>query len=214
MHASVTVDGVSSGAAVEVAVIAPVVTASSADLAANSTSMTINGLDFDSNPANDSVAFDSGVTGTVTGTTSNSLTVSLTGLSSLTADTALHVSVTVDTVSSGAEVQVATVAPVITSSSADLPATATSLTIAGFGFDPIAGNDSVTFDNGVTGTVTFASGTSLTVSVTGLSVLTADTASMPALWWTASAAAVSCKLPRWPRWSLPAAPSFLPVRPP
>ena len=41
------------------------------------------------------------------------------------------------------------------------------MTIAGYGFDTNTANDSVTFDNGVTGTVTGASVTSLTVSLTG-----------------------------------------------
>ena len=40
---------------------------------------------------------------------------------------------------------------------ANLPANATNLTIAGYGFDTNQANDSVTFDNGVTGTVTSAS---------------------------------------------------------
>lgn len=57
------------------------------------------------------------------------------------------------------------------SSSAALPANATTLTINGVGFDSNAANDTVTFSNGVTGTVSAASATSL--DITGLSNLPA-----------------------------------------
>ncbi len=178
LNASVTVDGVSSGSMVQVATVAPVVTSSTAGLAANATSITISGLGFDATAANDSVSFSNGVTGTVSSATSTSLTVtSLSGLSSLTAGTALNASVTVDGTSSGSPVQVATVAPVVTSSTASLAANATSITISGLGFDATAAHDSVTFSNGVTGTVSSATVTSLTVtSLSGLSSLTAGTA--------------------------------------
>ena len=114
------------------------VTSNTASLPANSTSITINGTAFDSNTASDSVTFDNGVTGRVTAATSTSLTVSLTGLSVLTASTALHATVTVDGVSSGSAAQVATVAPVVTVSSATILSNATSLTISGHGFDTTA----------------------------------------------------------------------------
>jgi hypothetical protein len=166
LNASVTVNSVSSGAPVQVATVVPVVTSSTADLTADSTSMTIAGFGFDTNAANDVVTFSGGVTGTVTTATATTLTV--TGLSGLVAG-ALNASVTVNSVSSGAPVQVATVVPVITSSTADLAATATSMTIAGFGFDTNAANDSVTFSGGATGTVTSATATTLTVtSLSGL----------------------------------------------
>ena len=94
--------------------VAPVVTPNTANVAANATSMIISGYGFDTTTANDSVTFDHGVTGTVTSASLTSLTVSVSGLSSLTAGTALDASVTVDGVSSGSLVQVATLAPVVT----------------------------------------------------------------------------------------------------
>ena len=175
LEASVAVNGVSNGSAVQVATLTPVVTASTANLAANATALTISGYGFDSNPANDSVTFDNDVTGTVTSASLTNLTVSVSGLSTLTADTVLEASVTVDRVSNGSPVQVAALTPVVTASTANLAANATALTISGFGFDSNPANDSVTFDNDVTGTVTSASLTSLTVSISGLSSLTAGT---------------------------------------
>ena len=144
-------------------------------LPANSTGMTIIGSAFDPTAANDSVAFSNGVTGVVTAATSTTLTVSLTGLGSVPGGTALNASATVNGVSSGNPVQVATVIPVTTASSASIPDTATSMTIAGFGFDANPANDSVTFDNGVTGAVTAATSFGLAVSVVGLGSLPAGT---------------------------------------
>jgi RHS repeat-associated protein len=90
----------------------PVITPSTANLAANASSLTISGYGFDTNPANDSVTFDNGVTGIVTGATLTSLTVSVSGLSDPAGGTALDASVTVDGISSGNAVQVATVTSV------------------------------------------------------------------------------------------------------
>ena len=176
LDASVTVDGVSSGSLVQVTTISPVVTSSTANVAANATSMIISGYGFDTTTANDSVTFNNGVTGTVTSASLTSLTVTVNGPSSLTAGTALDASVTVDGLSSGSLVQVATIAPVVTPSTAALATNATSLTISGYGFDTNPGKDSVTFNNGATGTVTSASLTSLTVRVSGLTNLTSGTA--------------------------------------
>jgi uncharacterized repeat protein (TIGR03803 family) len=91
---------------------APVVTPSTANLSATATSLTIIGSGFSSTPTNDTVAFDNGVTGA----TATSLTVRLSGLGGLTAGTALHASVTVNGVSSGSTVQVATTVLAVTSS--------------------------------------------------------------------------------------------------
>jgi hypothetical protein len=96
---------------------APVVTPSTADLAADASSLTISGYGFDANPANDSVTFSNGVTGVVTGASLTGLTVSVSGLGSLAAGTALDASVTADGISSGDAVQVATVASVETTTS-------------------------------------------------------------------------------------------------
>jgi hypothetical protein len=110
LHAIVVADGNSSGTAVQVATVAPVVTASNANLPSTATTLVIAGFGFDSTAAHDSVTFDNGVTGSVTSAGTTSLTVSLAGLGSVAAGTALHASVTVNGVSSGSPVQVATVA--------------------------------------------------------------------------------------------------------
>jgi hypothetical protein len=157
-------------------IVAPTVSTSSATVASSATSLTIDGNGFDTNPANDTVTFDNGVIGTVTSASLTSLTVSVSGLGSLVGGTALHASVNVNGVSSGSSVQIATVAPVVTSSSDSLAATATSLTLSGAGFDTKPANDTVTFDNGVTGTVTSASINTLVVKVSGLGSLVAGTA--------------------------------------
>ncbi len=166
------------------AAVVPIVNSSTDSLPTNATSMTILGSGFDPTAANDSVSFSNGVTGTVTSVNASgtSLTVtSLSGLSSLAVGTVLNASVTSDSVSSGSAVQVATIAaastPTVTSTTDNLPLNATSMTIDGSGFDSIIpANDVVTFDNGVTGTVTSATATSLTVtSLSGLSSLSVGT---------------------------------------
>ena len=53
------------------------VTASTADLAANATQITINGVGFDATAANNTVAFNDGAAGTVITATATSLTVNL-----------------------------------------------------------------------------------------------------------------------------------------
>ncbi len=55
-------------------------------------------------------------------------------------------------------------APTVTTSSALLAANANSVIIAGTGFSAVEANNTVTFNNGAEGTVTLASGTSLTVA--------------------------------------------------
>ncbi len=165
LSASATVNSQSSGAAVPVATVTAGITPSTADLAATATMLTINGAGFSLNMANDTVSFSGNVTGTVTGASATSLTVtSLTGLIA----GPLSASVAVSGVSSPT-VQVATVTPVLTSSVTTLAANAASLTIDGFGFSSTAANNSVTFINGGTGTVTNATATTLTVtSLSGL----------------------------------------------
>jgi hypothetical protein len=168
LDASVSVNAVSSGAAVQVAVVAPVLTASTAALPASATTLTIAGAGFDTNPANDKVTFGGGATGTVLSATATQLTIA--ALSGLVAGP-LTASALVDGVSSGNPVEVAAVTPVVTASTATLPATSTTLTISGFGFDTNAANDVVTFSGGTTGTVTSATNTTLTVTdLAGLAV--------------------------------------------
>src|SRR6185437_12362189 len=111
---------------------------------------------------NNTVVFNNGAVGTVSAATATSLTVTIstapTGVGSLTAV------VTTNSVSSSAAVQVANVIPVVTSSSSNLAANASTLTINGFGFDTTASNNAVTFNDGAVGSVTAATATSLTVT--------------------------------------------------
>ena len=161
MTAVVTTDGGSSGAAVQVATIIPVITVSAANLAANATTLTINGFGFDPTPGNNVLTFSGGVTGTISTATANTL--NITGLSGLIANN-LTASVTVNGTSSGAPVQVATVIPVVTASAAQFQIGTATLVINGFGFDTTAGNNTVVFNLGGAGSVTSASATSLTVT--------------------------------------------------
>jgi hypothetical protein len=84
----------------------PVVNAGSAILTPNASTLTIHGFGFDTNPANDTVVFTSGATGTVTAATATQLTV--TNLSGLGLGP-VSVSVIVDGSVSGSAVHVATV---------------------------------------------------------------------------------------------------------
>jgi hypothetical protein len=161
LTAVVTTDKISSGTAVQVATVTPVVTASTADLAANAAQITIHGLDFDPTAANNTVAFNDGAVGTVTTASSTSLTVTI-STEPKTAGSLTAV-VTTDSESSGNPVQVATVTPVVTARTASLTAGATEITFYGFGFDPIAADNEVVFNDGY-GTVTAATATSLTVT--------------------------------------------------
>jgi sugar lactone lactonase YvrE len=129
----------------------------------NATSIVLQGV-FNPNPANNSVTFNDGAVGTVTNATATTLTVTLNtppaNLGNLTAI------VTTAGTSTGAPVQVATVVPVTTFTAAAVPINATTITINGSGFDPVAANNSVIFSNGAVGTVTSASSTQLMVTLT------------------------------------------------
>jgi hypothetical protein len=59
----------------------------------------------------------------------------------------------------------ASTTPIITASTSILPGTATSITINGSNFDPTAANNTVSFSDGVFGTVTAATATQLTVQL-------------------------------------------------
>jgi hypothetical protein len=166
LTATVTTDSVSSGLAVQVATVAPVVTSSTATLAANAATVTISGIDFDSTMANDRVTFTDGTgtaVGSVTAASTTSLTVTFSTLPTVVGS--LTAVVTSDNVSSGSAVQVATVVPVVTSSTGNLAANASSIVIHGSDFDTTASNDSVTFNDGaVVQSITANSSTSLTVT--------------------------------------------------
>jgi hypothetical protein len=161
LTAVATINGVSSGAPVRVATIAPIVTLNSANVGANTSTLTINGFGFSTTAANNTVTFNNGAIGTVTNATATALTVNLTTrpttLGNLTAV------VTTNGASSGAAVQVANVTPVVTAKTANLSRSASSIIITGFGFSPTLAENTVVFDNGAVGTVTRASATSLTV---------------------------------------------------
>ena len=164
MNAYVTTNGIGSGAAVQVAKIAPIVTAVTTDLSVTETSVTITGTGFDTTPGNNSVTFSNGAVGSVSAATATSLTVTLsTQPTSVGAFTAV---VSTNGTSSGTPVQVATLIPVITSSTAALAANTTTLTINGFGFSANASENTVSFTNGAVGTVTSSTATTLSVTFT------------------------------------------------
>jgi hypothetical protein len=166
LTAVVIVNGLSSGAPVQVATVVPGpnVTPNTTTIATTAPTLTITGSNFSPIASDDSVAFNLGAVGTVTAATATSLTVTFTTPPATTGSlTALVVANGLD---SGAPVQVATVAftPTVTAYTALIPTTATSITINGANFDPTAANDTVVFSNGAVGVVTAASATSLTVT--------------------------------------------------
>ena len=149
----------------------PVVTASDSYLPVNATELTISGTTFDGvTPENNTVVFSPSGTGTVTASTTTSLTV--TGLTGLVGGP-LNAAVTTNGQSSASQVQVATVLnpPAVTETTTILPVETTTVTITGTNFDDVVpGNNLVTFSPSGTGTVTSATSTSLTVSgISGLS---------------------------------------------
>jgi IPT/TIG domain len=151
----------------------PTVTFNAANLPQNALTIMINGTDFDSNAANDTVTFDNGVTGNVFSASSTSLLVTFTnpgGVSGLPVGTHLDASVTTFAGSSSL-VQVATISaaipsPTVIVNTANIADSATSIVIFGSNFSTTVASDSVTFNNGVTGSVTAATTTQLTVSLT------------------------------------------------
>ncbi len=161
LNATVTTNS-AAGNSTQVANVAPVVTSSTTGLPANANSIIIAGLGFDTTITNDLVTFDNGAVGTVTAATSTQLTVSL-STRPVTAGSFSAV-VTANGISSGVPVQVAAVTPVVTSATTAVAANASTITINGFGFDPVVANNSISFNNGAVGTITSASPTSLTVA--------------------------------------------------
>ena len=143
----------------------PSVTTSTASLGINAPSVVIRGI-FNPVAANNTVTFNDGAVGTVTSASATTLTVTFTtpptGLGSLTA------TVTSAGLSTGAPVQVATLVPVVSTAMGVIGLNATTFAINGFGFDPIAANNTVILSNGAIGTVTSATPTQLTVTLTKL----------------------------------------------
>jgi hypothetical protein len=168
LTASVTVAGFSSSI-VQVATVKPVVSVSTTSLPANPPpTVIIHGFGFSSTPSDEVVTL-GGVQ--YTPATASLTELTLSNVTGLTAGK-LTASVTANTISSGPPVRVATVKPVVTNTSStnNLPATATSVIIDGFGFSCTAKNDVVIF-SGIRGIVTVPSPSELTVKL--LSGLTA-----------------------------------------
>ena len=108
-----------SGAATQVAKVVPVVTSSTATLLTNASTVTISGFGFDPTPANNSVAFSGGATGTVTAASPTSLTVTFNTKPST--NGSLTAVVTSNSVNSGTAVQVATTDIPVAITTATLP---------------------------------------------------------------------------------------------
>jgi len=166
--AVVTTNGISSGFPVQVASVTPVVTPSANPQSAMAESIVIRGVGFDKIPANNRVTFNNGAVGIVTAVNSTGTAITV----SFTTKPAVAGALTATVVVEGqldalAPVTVANVTPAVASSLTPLAINATELTINGFGFDPVAGNNRVTFNNGAVGTVTAvnATGTALTVAL-------------------------------------------------
>jgi hypothetical protein len=166
LTAIVTSNGGISGAPVQVAnvVVAPTVTANTADLAQNAPTLIIAGTGFSATAANNSVVLNSG-TATVTVATATQLTCTLAGPPALGSLTAV---VTSNGGSSGAPVQVANIvaAPTVTVNTADLAQNAPTLIITGTNFSTTAANNTVALNSG-TATVTVATATQLTCTLAG-----------------------------------------------
>jgi dipeptidyl aminopeptidase/acylaminoacyl peptidase len=157
------------GITVETFLVAPSVTASKAVLLAQATQIVVQGFGFSPTAVGNQITLSGGATGTVIAATDTQLTIGK--LKNLRAGV-LTVRVVSHGKSSGVPVQIATVEPVVTVSTAALQTNAKTLTIHGFGFDSSsAANNVVTFGNGVKGKVTAATATTLTVSnLSGLKI--------------------------------------------
>jgi len=108
MTVIVTSNLIASAAAVQVATITPVVTLRTTSQLITATTMTINGFGFDLTAANNTVVFSNGAVGTVTASTATTLTISF-SIRPLTTGV-LTAIVTTNLKSSGAAIQVATIA--------------------------------------------------------------------------------------------------------
>jgi hypothetical protein len=157
----VTSNGVSSGAPVQVALVKPVVTSSTAQVAANASTITINGFGFDPTVANNAVTLNNGAAGTITSATPTSMTVSFSTKPSTAGS--LTAIVTTNSQNSGSATQIAAITPVVTSSTASLAANAATVVITGLGFETTAANKTVTLSSGAVGTVISSTATSMTV---------------------------------------------------
>ena len=159
---------------------ATTVALSLANFGQNAPTILIAGTNFSATPANNTVAFNLGATGTVTAATPTRLTVTFN-----TPPAALGTLTAVVTVTglgnSGNPVQVANVvantAPTVTLDTTKRAAADPTIMIEGTNFSPTPGNNTVAFNLGATGTVIAATPTQLTVAFstrpTGLGTLDA-----------------------------------------
>jgi len=143
-------------------IVEPSVTASTAARPANAGTLSIAGSGFNLTAAYNFVSFNDGALGTVTSATATELTVTF---SKLPTAGPLIATVNIDGLQI-APVQVATVTPLVTSRKVQVLGDVSTIVIDGFGFDPTAANNLVTFNDGTVGVVTAATATSLTVTVT------------------------------------------------
>ena len=133
-------------------------------MAANATTVVINGFGFSATPAENTVQLNNGAVGLVTSASATTMTVTFSTKPA--AGGSLTAIVTTGTVNSGSAVQVAKVIPVVNANSGlSVLANDSSIVINGIGFDTTAANNTVTFNNGATGTVSSATATALTVDV-------------------------------------------------
>ena len=141
---------------------APVVTPSSASLDTASPTLVISGANFDPTATGNVVTLSSGALGSISAASSTSLTIIFSTPPSL---GPLSASVTSFGLSSGTAVVVATVRvpPSVSTSSATLNSTSTTLMISGANFDPDTTGNVVTLSSGTVSSISAASATSLTV---------------------------------------------------
>ena len=138
------------------------ITPNTANLAQNATTLIINGNGFSTTVGNNTVVLSSG-TASVTAATATQLTCTLGGPPSL---GALNATVTVTGTGSTGPTQVATIvgSPTVTPNTANRAQNAPTLLIAGTNFSATAGDNTVAFNLGATGTVTAATATQVTVT--------------------------------------------------
>jgi len=174
LNAVVTSFGGISGNPVEVAnlVYPPTVNPNTTVIAINAPTLVITGAGFDTVPGNNLVTFNNGAVGIVTSATFTSLTVAF--VTSPNTTGGLTAVVTSFGGISGSPVQVATIvaAPTITPNTSNLLINTPVIVITGTGFDPIAANNFVTFNNGVAGVVTSATPTSLSITFSTVPTIT------------------------------------------
>jgi hypothetical protein len=170
--AVVTVNGISSGSAVQVAtaVAVPTITPVTTSWTAGPTTLYITGTNFSStDDQNDVLLYDSNGkslgTATIVSATSVKIGVTLTNVPA----GVLYATVTVDGIATSAKATIATVTPSVTARTTGVAQTANTLNITGAGFDTTASNNVVILYSGTTklgtATVTVPGSTQLTIQL-------------------------------------------------